>query len=122
MLQNLSGSRHLIPWSDYFVLGQRGFAHLPRDNRITANLRWRLQPTIVSTTRLFYEQAAATCQFLYHAEGGKYRARLLDYVVNYYSGKTLALTPRAAFGLSGKELGKRTEQFAKAVAHGWTPK
>ena len=121
ILQNLAGSRHVISWDKYYVLDQLGFLRLPRDNPITANCRWQLKPAIFSTGRLFYEQAAASCQFLYHGEGGKYRQRLLDYVVNYYSGKTRALTPRVAFGLSGKELGKRTEQFAKAVSHGWTP-
>jgi len=122
VLQSIAGSRYVIPWDRYYALDQLGFMRLPRDDRITVVMRWRLRPGIMSTTRLFYEQAAATCQFLYHGDGGRHREKLLDYVVNYYAGNKSRLNPRAAFSMSGADLGRRTEQFARSVAAGWTPK
>ena len=121
VMQSVAGTDKLLPWGTYYALTQLGFLRVPRDNKFKVVLRWWLQPYAVSTARMFYVQGTATCQFLYHAEGGKDRDKLIDYVVNYYDGYRAMLTPKAAFGMSGSELGKRTEQFAKAVAGGWTP-
>jgi hypothetical protein len=94
---------------------------LPRDNRVEAQGRWWLRPAIMSTGRIFYEQAGAACQFLYHAENGKYRRKLLDFIVAYYSNNRKALEPTRAFGMSGAQLGVRIEAFARKVSHGWKP-
>ncbi len=114
--------RMLIDWERFFLLPQALFRVLPADNRLTVQLRWSLRPTIVSTRRMFYEQAAAVCQFLYHGDGGKHRGRLIDFVCSHYNGRTKRLNPQKAFRMTSAELGKRTVEFAKAVAAGWTPK
>jgi len=113
--------RMLVDWGRFFSMTKGHLAMLPPDNELKVVLRWRLRPTIVSTRRMFYEQAAAVCQFLYHGEGGRHRDRLIEFACNYYEIRRNQLTPQQAFGMSGAELGKKTVAFAKAVANGWTP-
>ena len=84
--------------------------------------RWSMGARKLSLARLYYEQSAAVCHFLYHAENGKYRTRLGQFVVNYYTGKRERLGAMAAFGLTEAHLGMRVEQFSKDVAGGWRPK
>jgi hypothetical protein len=114
--------KQLIPWSALYALQQIGFRSLPNAQPQVVVLRWNLEPIGITPTRLFYEQAGATCQFLYHGENGKYRSRLLDYVCSYYSGRAPELEPKKAFGLESEELGRRTVEFARAVAAGWRPR
>jgi hypothetical protein len=114
--------KQLIPWNALYALQQIGFRSLPNAQPQVVVLRWNLQPIGITPTRLFYEQAGATCQFLYHGENGKYRSRLLDYVCSYYSGRVPELKPKRAFGLDSEELGRRTVEFARAVAAGWRPR
>jgi len=83
---------------------------------------FNLEPVGITPRRLFYEQAGATCQFLYHGENGKYHQPFLDNVCNYYSARVPELDPQKAFGLESEELGRRTVQFARAVAAGWRPR
>jgi hypothetical protein len=116
-----AGEGRLIPWADFYALSQIDFATLPPDDQMQFSLEWNLMPTIVSTRRLFYEQAAATCQFLYHAEDGKYRGRLIDYVCDYYDGKADRLSVVKSLGWSPEDLGRRVLEFAKAVGNGWRP-
>jgi len=113
--------KQLIPWKALYALQQIGFRSLPAAQPQVVVLRWNLQPIGITPTRLFYEQAGATCQFLYHGENGKYRRALLDYVCSYYSGRVPQLEPKNAFGLEAEELGRKTMQFARAVARGWRP-
>ncbi|MHC4137330.1 MAG: hypothetical protein ACYS0K_20465, partial [Planctomycetota bacterium] len=113
--------KQLIPWEALYGLSQVGFHSLPTEPAMEVVLRWNLQPTILPATRLFYEQAGATCQFLYHGDNGKHRGQFVDYVCNYYSGNVPQLDPQKAFGLEAKELGRRTVEFARAVANGWRP-
>jgi hypothetical protein len=72
--------------------------------------------------RLFYEQAATTCHYLYWADKGKYREQLLDYVTSFYTSKPEKTAIQAAFGLTEEELGKKVEAWARAVIYdGWKP-
>ncbi|MEM8883971.1 MAG: hypothetical protein AAGD14_07885 [Planctomycetota bacterium] len=84
--------------------------------------RWNLFPMGMSEMLLFYKQSGAACSYLYHAENGKYRDALLDYVTNYYTGQKDKTSIQAAFGMSEEELGKRIEEFSKKVVNGWRPK
>jgi len=114
--------KRLIPWEAFYGLSQVGFHSLSTEPLMEVVLRWSLQTSLLSHTRLFYEQAGATCQFLYHGDNGKHRGRFIDYVCNYYSGNVAQLEPKKAFGIGAKELGRRTVEFARAVANGWRPK
>ncbi|MHC4954190.1 MAG: hypothetical protein ACYTGZ_09885 [Planctomycetota bacterium] len=111
----------LIPWTKLYEGTSVTFWALPKKTDIKVRRRWLLGAQAVSTTQLWYEQSAATCQFLYHAENGKYKKALLDYVVNHYTRKKALMDTQKAFGLTPAELGARVEKFAKAVAEGWEP-
>ncbi|MHC4956461.1 MAG: hypothetical protein ACYTGZ_21680 [Planctomycetota bacterium] len=120
ILQALPKGR-FIPWERYYRLNQIDFSRLGHNNPVAVQGRWWLRPSLLSSSRIFYEQAGATCQFLYHAENGKYRDKLLDYVVAYYTGQKSKLDIKTAFGMSEAELGKKVEAFARQVSGGWRP-
>jgi len=111
----------LIPWQTLFLLTQRGFGELSAENDITIVRRWRLGQAKMSQRHAFYSQSAAACHYLYHAENGKHRAALLDYVQSYYTGRLEKLAPIPAFGVDGKALGAAVAKFAREVAAGWRP-
>jgi len=115
-------ARSLTKWESFYPMSQHGFFHLQRDNEVEVQGRWRLRAALLSTSRIFYEQAGATCQFLYHAENGKHRRKLLDYLVAYYEGNAKRLDVEKAFGMSARELGANVVKFAHEVANGWRPK
>lgn len=104
----------LIPWERFYRLSQVDFGSLPPDDERIVTLRWMLHRQILTSARLFYEQAGATCQYLFHAEGGKYREKLLAYVDAFYTGKVKDLDVRHAFGIGPSELGDRVAAFARA--------
>ncbi|MEE8106012.1 MAG: hypothetical protein V3T86_10805 [Planctomycetota bacterium] len=118
----LTGTGKLIDWPKLITMTQRHQMTLSSKPGMKMVRRWAMGERNQSLARLYYEQSAAICQFLYHAENGKYRERLADFVVNYYTGRAEKLDAMAAFGLTATELGKRVEQFAKDVADGWRPK
>ena len=71
--------------------------------------------------QLWYMQAAATCHFLYHAENGKYRKALTDYVVNHYTSNAREMSIKKAFGMRPDQLGAKVIEFANKVQKGWRP-
>jgi hypothetical protein len=97
------------------------FSRLSRESTTKFHRRWSVGPQVRSEGRLFYEQGGATCQFLYHAEKGRFRKTLLDFIAARYTGKADKLDIAAAMGLPAAELGARVEAFAKQVAQGWRP-
>jgi len=115
-------SRELVGWKHFYRLSHADFFRLRRDNEVIVQGRWWLQPSVMSTTRIFYEQAGASCHYLFHAENGKYGAKLIEYVNAYYRGEAKQLAIRDAFGMSDEELGARVVKFAQAVADGWQPR
>jgi len=116
-----SSPKSLIAWPRLYGLSQKRFLALDRERKAPYARRWSLGFGKVSEVRIFYDQAAATCQYLFHAEQGKHRQALLNYVVDYYTGKAERLDPSVAFGLTAEELGTKVEEFAHAVARGWRP-
>jgi hypothetical protein len=116
-----SSPESLLDWNRIYAISQRRFLALDRERKIPYARRWSLGFGKASETRLFYDQAAATCQYLFHAENGKHRTALLRYVIDYYTGNEERLDPKVAFGMSGGELGTKTTAFAQAVARGWRP-
>ena len=61
---------------------------------------------------MFYNQAAATVHYLYHA-GPELRAAMLRYVAEHYKGKTTKDSIQKIFGMSATDLGKRVIEYAK---------
>ena len=85
--------------------------------------RWEFRRHGISAIRLFYEQSAATCMYLYFAEDGKYRDQLLDYVTSFYTSRQTGTSIQAAFGLSNQQLGDRVAKWCKDVIwNHWQPK
>jgi hypothetical protein len=118
---NVLGKRRLlIPWERFYALRHAEFAQLPLDD-VEYQRRWGLGVEITRPRRIFYDQAAATCHYLFHAEGGKRRQALLDFVKAWYGGRGADLDPSKAFGMGGAELGERVLRFAGDVAGGWRP-
>jgi hypothetical protein len=114
----------LIAWDKAYGMTQAAFHGDGLDKKgifTTARKKWGLTPQPFVEIRLFYEQSAATCHYLYWAEEGKYRARLLDYVTSFYTCKLDKTGIETAFGLAPKDLGARVEEFARKVVDGWRP-
>ena len=70
---------------------------------------------VLSSRALYYAQAAAVCNYLYHAEEGRQRKQLLDYLVAYYAGDRDALDMQRAFGSGVGALGDQAILFARAA-------
>ncbi len=68
-----------------------------------------------SPRSLFYAQSTAVCHYLFMAEGGKYRKRLLDYLTAHYTGQIDKLDIEKAFGMSELKLGRRAVEHARLV-------
>lgn len=111
-----------LDWSTFYALSQAQFGALGHEAELGCVRQWSFRVEALSRSRLFYEQAAATCHYLFHAHDGDLRARLLRYVDDYYAGNADRLATGAAFGIEPAELGRRVVAFARAVASGWRPK
>lgn len=111
----------LIPWEKLYPLNQAEFQNLGKEFNIKVERRWSLQIQGFSETNLFYQQAGATCQFLFFGENGAYRERLLEFVKSYYTGRKEGTGIEAAFGLAPADLGAKVLAFAEAVQKGWRP-
>lgn len=116
--------KKLIDWEKLFRLTQpeaQGKELKKEGVAATAKKKWGITPQPFGEMRLFYEQSAATCHYLYWGEGGKYRQQLLDYVTAHYTGNAKGTGIEAAFGMKPNELGAKVEDFARKVADGWRP-
>jgi hypothetical protein len=115
----------LIDWERLFGLSQaqaQGEWVTKPGVVATAKKTWGITPQPFAEARLFYEQSAAACHYLYWAENGKYRPQLIDFMTAHYTAKREGTDIKAAFGLTPKELGARIEEFAKKVIDGaWRP-
>ncbi len=106
-------SAALLPWEDFFAMDQAQFAQLGKQPRGEVTLSWTLGLRLpVSTTQIFYIQAGALAQLLFH-ESEATRQQLLEYVRAWYEVDRPALAPQAAFGGSATDLGRRAEDFAR---------
>jgi len=108
----------LVPWRDLYSLNQAGFSKLDNKDTIPLVRRWALGRTKTSPARLFYDQAAATVQYLYHANEGRYRNALLRYVIDQYTGDKEALDVAKAFHVTPEELGRSVIRYAAARSRG----
>jgi len=116
--------RAMIDWDKLFVLSQaeaQGEWIKKPGVFATAKKTWGITPQPFSEGRLYYEQAAAACHYLYWADDGKYRAQLLDYMTAHYTAKREGTSVEKAFGITPRELGTRIEEFARKVVDGWRP-
>jgi len=123
-VQSIAAQKKLIDWKKQLTITKVELHQKVdvKDPHGVYRGRWNLFPYPMNEMVLFYQQAGATCAFLYFGEGGKYREKLLDYVTAYYTGKKESTAIEAAFGMSEAELGKKVEDFARrVVVEGWRP-
>ena len=106
----------LLDWNKVYPLNQRDFHEvLSKEFNVRPNLRWSLQHIGLSEVNLFYQQAGATCHYLFHANKGKLREKLLEYVVAYYTNDGTMTQVEEAFGMTPDELGEKVAAFAKSM-------
>ena len=110
-----------IGWSRFWSLSGRDAIRLADKANIPAVLRWSLNDWNFSEYGVYLGQAGAAVRYLLHAEGGKHRPALLKAIAAHYTGDRKGVAPETAFGLKPAELGRKTLDFAKAVAKGWRP-
>ncbi len=125
VVASFAKEKKLIPWEKVLPLTQVEFQTVLDKSKppVSCPTKWGIFPGGMVEIRLFYEQAGATCHFLYWGEKGKYRSRLLDYVKSFYTSRDeeTRVGKEAAFGLTPAELGAKVEAFAQAVMDGWRP-
>ncbi len=110
-------SGDLIAWNDLFQMSQKDFAMLPSGEE--NSLRIPLARSLglgrqIDRKSLFYVQAEAACQYLFHHSRGT-RNQLLQYIGDYYGARTERTTISGAFGTSGSKLGTQVEDFARTA-------
>ncbi len=119
-------SKKLLDWDMVYTLPQSKFhselIKTATKAHCTVKGRWTFRPHPISGIRLFYEQSAATCMFLYHAEDGKYREQLLNYVTSFYTSKKDRTNMKNAFGLEPGELGAKVAKWCiDVIDNNWRP-
>lgn len=102
----------LLPWGTFFEMTHGACHALGKEFKIPMAPRRSFEgPSRYSETHVFYMQAAATCHYLFEADGGAHRPKLLAYLAARYTGKPP--TVEEAFGMSADELGRRVVEFAE---------
>lgn len=104
----------LVPWKDLFEMDAARFYKCGKepDVRVSLTRRLGLSRTLNEIARA-YSQSAAVAMYLFHAQDGKHRQALLDYMVGYEIGEPLTID--AAFGMSAEVLGLRTVEWARSL-------
>lgn len=101
-----------VTWeTDLYLAAQKaGWTEFPN-----ARLRTFVGAEVVlDPVQVFYRQAAAVCHWLYFADNGALRAKLVDFISDYYSGEPAdALRFKTRFGIDPDDLGGRIVAYAR---------
>ena len=111
--------KQITSWTDLFRVSQASFQNLPQQPAFSVPTRLYLgQVKRLSRRRMFYDQSTSMVWWLFHADGGKHRSKLIDFVGAYYSysGKSENVDVEKHFGIAPTKLGRRVVQFAKKVS------
>ena len=113
-LDTIANSRSLLEWDKLFSWSQVHFLGLKVDPVIRVKTEWYLGAEHqLGAKQLFYDQSTATCQFLYHADGGKHRDVLLDLVALHYKGEYKPGELERRLSMSAAEIGAAVVAFAR---------
>ena len=105
-----------LPWDQVLTMSYAQLTELSPQSTHSVPITWKLGVRAKrSPIQMFYAQAGAVCHYLYHAEGGRYRPALINYVGAWYRNDRSRLDIRRAFGMSPKNLGQRVERFAEKL-------
>lgn len=111
-----STARHRLPWKGLLGASQVTInGNLDTKPTMPIGRTFQLgQYAMVSPMTMFYAQSTAACRYLFHAEDGKYREKLVGYVRAFYEGKG-ELDVEKAFGADAETLGERIVEYAGNV-------
>ncbi len=99
-----------LPWPVLFSMSHAHFYQLsPAPNLEVVPLNRLGTTLLMSKMHLFYAQSAIASHYLFEAENGAYREKLMGYVAAYERGKTPTI--EQAFGMTPAELGKRIDAW-----------
>jgi hypothetical protein len=109
----------LLDWGTFFRLSQRGFHGTRFSGPSTISSSWHVgRRRQLNGRQTYYHQAAATCQFLFHADDGFFRGRLLAYLASFYTADEDGVDVERRFGMKPEELGRRVREFARTAGGG----
>lgn len=109
-----AGAGQIVEWKDVYGLSHLDFSQMSFEGEPAIPSRCYLGLRhVVSARHMFYAQAAATCRFLFEAEGGRYRGALLDYVKAFYTNERAALDVVASLGMTPDELGRAVVAWSR---------
>ena len=104
----------LIPWDRVFDMDYEEFIKLNQQFDVEiAPQRSFVFAGSYSQLHLFYMQSSAVCRYLFDAEGGKLRPKLLEYLADQYCGRTKSIPEY--FGMPAAELGAKVLAFCEAT-------
>jgi len=104
---------YLLPWKKVLTSNVREFVGLSREPKYPVDRTWTLgEPQKTSKASFFYGQAAATCQYLLHADEGAQREKLVGFLRGYYSANEQAVQVKQVAGLDEVGLGGKVREFA----------
>jgi hypothetical protein len=116
-LDVVANSPRLLPWGRVFEASQADFAQLSREPSVEVPMRWVLgHQRRMSDTNLFYMQGAAACWWLFHAEEGKNRGVLLDWIRDLHAGRTQPGDVQRRLGTTAEALGEAVRSWCRHVS------
>ena len=110
-LSQLKG-KEVLDWGELLSRSQIGFHKYDKSGGPMVTNSWYLGHVYEASEALrFYAQAAATTQWLYHADDGALRPQLVEFLVAYYGKQGGSLDK--ILGRSWEDIGKDIEAFAR---------
>ncbi len=109
-----ASSGGLIPWERFFGLSYANFDSFKVEGTVAMSLKLGALAR-PSAADLFYAQAEATAHYLFTAQGGALRPKLLEALESYYAGRYDAPALPALLDVEASELGARIQAHAKAT-------
>jgi hypothetical protein len=76
---------------------------------------WLGKASSLSNVAVYYAQAGTLASYLYHADGGRLRPRLLEYLTAYYEARTDTGSFERIFGATPATLGEKATQWAREL-------
>jgi len=107
----------MLPWPKVLAASHIDFSKIPpvpdEARKVTLGHQLGSYQTL-SQRNFFYAQAGALCHWLWHAEAGRHRRALLEFVLAYYSGDASKLDLGKTLGMTPEAIGAAVVAHAKA--------
>lgn len=117
VLAHLQNIQRPLTWSQFFARTQVELQKAKPDHLGEVRSRTHLGlKREMNDVGIYYTYAAAACHYLFAAEDGAYRAKLLAYASSWYHGRKTELDVAKVFGIEPDELGGRIELWARKTS------